>query len=221
MLLNHDNGSYTSTVYDMIIDDILNGVLKEGDKLNEKALISKFGFSRTPIREAMIMLERDGFIKTIGREGTYVRRLTHEDVREIYIAREALECMAAKIGVRTISDESLSVLENIVNKMDSILEQRDYDNFVRWDLIFHKAIVDSCHIKLLSKLCYNLGLLGASIRLRGEKYQERIDAYQREHREIYEAFVNRDEILAEQLIRNHVTHGKMDVLLGNEDFLNT
>ena len=221
MGLSRNNGSYTSTVYDTIIDDILSGALKEGDKLNEKELISKLGVSRTPIREAMIMLERDGFVKTIGREGTYVRRLTQDDVREIYVVREALECMAAKIGVKAISDENLLVLANIVNRMESTLEQKDYDNFVRLDLAFHKAIVDSCHIKLLSNLCYNLGLLGSSIKLRGSKYQEKIMEYQKEHQEIYKAFEQCDEVLVESLIRGHIQKGKMDLLLGNNNFLNT
>ena len=75
MILSRNNGSYTSTVYDMIIDD----------------------------------------------------------VREIYVVREALECMAAKIGVKTISDENLLVLANIVSRMDSTLLSMTYriDYFLR------------------------------------------------------------------------------------------
>ena len=122
MLSEQINGNYTNVVYNMIVSDILNSVLSEGDKLNEQELISKFGFSRTPIREALIMLERDGFVKTIGREGTYVRKLTQKDIREIYVVREALESMAARLGANTISTDDLSILANIVSKMNAVLE---------------------------------------------------------------------------------------------------
>jgi len=213
MLSEQINGNYTNVAYNMIVNDILNSVLNEGDKLNEQELISKFGFSRTPIREALIMLERDGFVKTVGREGTYVRKLTPKDIREIYIVREALESMAARLGANTISVDDLSILANIVSKMDAVLENDNYDDFVLLDMEFHRMIVDSCHIGLLSNICYNLGILSVSIKSKGSNYKSNIKEYQRQHREILKAFEQRDVVSAESLLSAHIQKGKLDLLL--------
>ena len=223
MIPNQISKNYADSVYNLIVSDILNRVLNEGDKLNEKELISKLGFSRTPIREALIMLERDGFVKTVGREGTYVRKLTQNDIRDIYIVREALEGMAARLGAKTISDDNILILASIVEQMEIILQTENFegDEFIKLDMEFHKTIVDSCHIKLLSSICYNLGLLSASIRIKGAKYTEHINQYQKQHQEIFKAFEQRNEVLAESLLCEHIRKGKIDVILAYNIYNNS
>src|SRR5665647_1408181 len=89
--------NYTTIIYNTILEKIIDGILKPGDKLSDMELSNQFGFSRTPAREALILLERDGFVRTISRRGTFVSEFVRDEVREIYIVREALEAAAVHL----------------------------------------------------------------------------------------------------------------------------
>jgi len=209
--------NYAETVYNAIVNDIINNNLSEGEKLNVKELAQRFGFSRTPIREALIMLERDGFVRTVGREGTYVRKMTQTNIRDIYIVREALETIAARLSAKGISSDNLMMLEGVLLQMERIAQEggtEGVNEFVWLDLEFHQLIVRNSGIKLLSDVCHNLGLLSASIHCRGTGYKEELSTYVKQHRAIYEALNNHNEPDAETLLREHIQYGKMRLLLG-------
>lgn len=218
MNLTRTGENFADIVYNAIIDEILNNNLKAGDKINDMEMAAKLGYSRTPVREALIMLEQDGFVKTIGRDGTYVRDFTKEDIREIYIVREALEVMAARLGAKAISDDNLSLLADIVNQMERLVKEENFVDYSRLDIEFHKLVVLSGNVKMLSNIYNNLGLLSASIKVRGRYYIENIRRYNEEHRLIYEAFLGHDGDLAETLLRSHIQNGKMDLLLNRNKF---
>lgn len=218
MNLTRTGENFADIVYNAIIDEILYNNLKAGDKINDMEMAAKLGYSRTPVREALIMLEQDGFVKTIGRDGTYVRDFTKEDIREIYIVREALEVMAARLGAKAISDDNLSLLADIVNQMERLVKEENFVDYSRLDIEFHKLVVLSGNVKMLSNIYNNLGLLSASIKVRGRYYIENIRRYNEEHRLIYEAFLGHDGDLAETLLRSHIQNGKMDLLLNRNKF---
>jgi len=205
--------NYADIVYNAIVSDIVDQKLKAGDKLNDKELAAKLGISRTPVREALIMLEQDGFVVTIARDGTYVREFTRDDIREIYIVREALEVMAARLGAKIINDDDLALLGNLVIQMDEAAKSKNTNDFIRLDYEFHNLIVSSANVQLLYRTCNNLGLLRASILAKGEHYIENLVMYNSQHKKIYEAFTQHDGELAEKLISEHIQYGKMVLLL--------
>jgi len=210
--------NYAENVYNAIVNDIVNSSLSEGEKLSDKELAQRFGYSRTPIREALIMLERDGFVKTVGREGTYVRRLTQSNIRDIYVVREALETMAARLGAVGVSDDNLLMMDSVLLRMEEIIrrgEDSGANDFVWLDLEFHQLIVRSSGVKLLGEICHNLGLLSASIHCRGTQYAQQLTTYAEQHRAIYQAFANHNAVDAESLLREHIQYGKMMLLLGS------
>jgi DNA-binding GntR family transcriptional regulator len=205
--------NYTSLIYNSILESIIDGELKSGEKLSDIELSEKFGVSRTPAREALILLERDGFVKTLSKRGTYVNEFEPDEIREIYIVREALESAAVRLGAKIVSDEELMIMERILEMMDKALEEKRYKDYPKLDIEFHKTLVNMSKVRLLADICGRMSLLGASIMATGEKYQERLDAYNDDHKRIYEALKNRDAELAEKITREHIQNGKVDLML--------
>lgn len=100
------SGSLTNDQYLRLRDDILNGAFPRGVRLLETSLASRYGVSRTPIREALVALQQDGLIERVDN-GFRVRTGTAEDVIEIYEARVALEALAATTAARRRTDLDL------------------------------------------------------------------------------------------------------------------
>lgn len=92
-------------VLDKLMEWIMSGKLSMGDKLNTEELATQLGVSRMPIREALSNLEKKGLAESIPYAGTRLVTLTKEDVRQIYIARTALEPIAAKYACEKITDQ--------------------------------------------------------------------------------------------------------------------
>ena len=100
-------------VLDKLMEWIMSGKLSMGDKLNTEELASQLGVSRMPIREALSNLEKKGLAESIPYAGTRLITLTKEDVRQIYIARTALEPVAARYACEKITEEEIQNLEKI------------------------------------------------------------------------------------------------------------
>ena len=101
------SGSLTTDQYLRIREDILNGVFPDGQRLLETSLATRYGVSRTPVREALVALQQDGLIERVDN-GYRVRTGTAEDVMEIYEARSALESLAATAAAKRHTDLDLA-----------------------------------------------------------------------------------------------------------------
>ncbi len=213
-----DKDTFAQIIYNKILDDIINNRLKQGDRINDKELAVTYQFSRTPVREALIMLERDGFVKNYGKDGMYVRKFTVEDIRDIYVVREALETMAVRLGAGIINDDELTLLEHTLVQMEKLVEQGRLGEMALLDIDFHSLIVKSCKVQLMSDICDNLGLLRAGIKVRGDAYTENVGKYNEQHRAIFEALRGHDPVRAEGLVREHIQFGKRNILLGSLSF---
>src|SRR5579871_960460 len=88
-------------------------------RLDERRLAQDFGISRTPVREAMAQLEREGFVRSVPRRGVYVVRKTRREVIEMITAWAALESMAARLITQTASDEAIAALREMFATFDS------------------------------------------------------------------------------------------------------
>ena len=85
--------SLAEQVYHRLLDQIINGKLAEGAKLSEELICRNLGVSRTPAREALMMLDRDKLIDRIPRRGCFVRKFDHKEIIELFECRRLLECM--------------------------------------------------------------------------------------------------------------------------------
>src|SRR5580765_2071704 len=86
------------TVYEALRRDIVDREFVPGEPLTEQELSRRYGVSRTPVREALAKLERDRLVRVVPKKGAFVRSISHDDVRELYQIREALEALAMRLA---------------------------------------------------------------------------------------------------------------------------
>jgi DNA-binding GntR family transcriptional regulator len=110
--------SLKQEVYDGIRQDILNGTFPPGELLKERELAAKYGVSKTPVREALSLLEQDDLLRAIPRAGYMVTQLTLRDLQEVRQLRATLEAMAARLAAENITDEELEELEGLTSTSD-------------------------------------------------------------------------------------------------------
>jgi DNA-binding GntR family transcriptional regulator len=125
-----------SRVVPALREAIVEGRLAPGSRLAEVELGTHFGVSRTPVREALAQLEREGLVVTVSRAGVYVRSIDARDVGEIYETREALEVQAVRLVARRLTrvgraqlEDRLAALEATAHAGDPALYTAELDRF--------------------------------------------------------------------------------------------
>lgn len=136
------NGTLSAQAEQYILRSIFNGRLKQGERINETELASKLGISRNPIREALRVLSQQGVIVTIPRRGTFVRELSRSYIDELFSFRRVVEGFAIQLAVKTVTDEGIRQLEDIVRAMEAAADRGDEAALVENDFRFHVAICE-------------------------------------------------------------------------------
>ena len=158
-------------VLDKLMEWIMSGKLSMGDKLNTEELASQLGVSRMPIREALSNLEKKGLAESIPYAGTRLITLTKEDVRQIYIARTALEPVAARYACEKITDEEIEEMKKAAEEFKMILKSKDITEIAEADVRFHDIIYMATDNQKLILLLNNL---------REQMYRYRVEYLKRE-----------------------------------------
>ena len=172
-------------------------------RLDERQLAQDFGISRTPVREAMAQLEREGFVRSVPRRGIYVVRKTKTEVIEMITAWAALESMAARlITERATKDEIVSLREMFATFEDGALRAH-IDEYSEANIEFHQSIIRMSGNSVLISLAENLFTHMRMIRRKTIVEKDRIEKSIRDHMNIIEALEARDTARAEDLVRNH------------------
>ena len=142
-------------VFQTLRGAILKGDLKPGERLMELQLASKLGVSRTPIREGMQMLARDGWLQMETYKGTVVREFDPHYMWELTRVRSALELSAIEDAAKNITENDLKCLEEIQEKQKEVLEHYDITRFIQLDREFHTYIYQMSQNRELLKLLSN------------------------------------------------------------------
>ncbi|MDR6224600.1 GntR family transcriptional regulator [Desmospora profundinema] len=122
---------------------IIEGTLRPGEKVNDSQLAEALGVSRTPVREALQILELQGFVEMRPGKETRVTPLKKDDVHRLYPPLAALEATAAELAAHTIDEKSLLQLEEMNEKFARALQNRQSYDAMEWDESFHRLIVQS------------------------------------------------------------------------------
>jgi len=110
-------------------------------RLDERRLAQEFGVSRTPVREAMAQLEREGFVRSVPRRGVYVVRKTRQEVIELITAWAALESMAARLITQEASDDDIAGLRRMFATFEGGRVRAHLDEYSEINIEFHQAII--------------------------------------------------------------------------------
>jgi DNA-binding GntR family transcriptional regulator len=177
---------------------------KPGDvRLDERQLAQDLGISRTPVREAMAQLEREGFVRSVPRRGIYVVRKTKQEVIELITAWAALESMAARLITVNASDEEIATLRSMFGTFENGQLHAKLDEYSEVNIEFHQAIIRMSRNHVLIDLAENLFTHMRMIRRKTIGEDDRVDRSIRDHMNIIHALEERDTDRAESLVRNH------------------
>jgi DNA-binding GntR family transcriptional regulator len=191
-------------VYRRLVRAIVELELEPGQQLRERQLAEQMGVSKTPIREALVRLEKEGLVTVAPYRGAIVRGYSQTDIREIYELRELLEGFCARRAAMQINEADETDLRTNVRRSRLLLDQGTTDEipalFDDFDRILYRQAAGHRIGGLLVELDLHLERLGnLTVGVPG-----RLDASVRQHEEIVTAITKRDPIAAEAACREHI-----------------
>ena len=192
--------------------DIVEGEIQPGSKLSETELSTKYSVSRSLVREAINRLEACHLVERKANVGARVVALTQEGLTELYQVREALEGMAARLAAKNMTDQEIADLNSLLSSHFQEVKSAGSYYQEAGDLDFHyRIILGSKSNHLISMLINGIYHLVRMYRVQLGMTGPRVTTAFDEHKHIVQAISNRDEELAEMLIRRHISYSRNNI----------
>lgn len=195
-------------VYEQLRQAILGGRLTPGERLIERKLADFLGVSRTPVREAIRMLELEGLVAHLPRGGTVVAQVTDLEVLEIYRIRAVLEGLAARMAAEKIKPEQLQQLVSLLKDIEEYASEGDLENLEKAHQQFNDLVYKAADSQRLYAMITTLVDHISRYTRVGYCHPGRIEEATREHRLLVEAIKIRDGSLAERVAREHIDNSR-------------
>lgn len=196
--------------YSRIRDAIAEQTFEPGQHLQEASLATWLGLSRTPVRDALRRLERDGLVERSGARGVVVAQVTIDDIEHAYLLLEVLEGLAARLAAQRLTPRDALTLERLVQELRDAQARNDLQRWAQVDANLHDTIRAIASYPRLSEL---VGLVYPVIDRVRNTYlldgsePERLGSLQAYHVAMGEAVLARDPELAESLARRLFAEG--------------
>ena len=200
------NFTLKDRVYERLRDAIIDMNIYDEDadlRLDERSMAEQLQVSRTPLREALTSLERDGLIEIRPRKGVFVVRRTLTDILEMIVAWAALESMAARLAAETATEDQIRELRKHALRHSESSAHADLSEYSEANIRFHQMILDMSGCKLLAEMADGLFLHMHAVRRRALEEADRAMRSVVDHAGIIDALEARDPDLAAQLVREH------------------
>ncbi|MFB3901948.1 MAG: GntR family transcriptional regulator [Acidobacteriota bacterium] len=197
--------SLTDWAYQQIKEEILTNRLRPGDPLQVEYFVRRLKISRTPMREAIQQLEKEGLVEIRPRMGTFVSHIELREIVEMYQVRQILEGFAARLAAGRVDPTRLADVENQLARLQTTGEV-DYPAISKAGLELHRLIVESCGNLVLTRFVLSLQDHFRRFRSAMPQLPERILEFHQEHLRILEALRKGDGPEAERLMQQHLAH---------------
>ncbi len=211
-----DDASLTDRAYQQIKEAILSNRLRPGDPLRVEHIIKRLSLSRTPLREAIQRLEKEGLVEIRPRMGSFVSHIELREIIEMYQVRAVLEGFAAHLAAGRVSPDRLVVVEEQLTRQ-SPNGETDYLALSNAGLALHRLIVESCGNAVLTRFVVSLQDHFRRFRAVSPQLPERILDFNQEHLQILDSLKKADGVRAEHLVQRHLERAAellMERLLG-------
>ena len=195
-------------VYTGVKTAIIGGDFQPGKRLIEEKLAADMATSRTPVREAIQKLEKEGLIFRLPRGGFAVKQVTEEELEEILGLRSILEGYAAFLATSRITETELKQLDEIITKEDACLKNLNVDEFIRLDGEFHDVLYRAAKNARLYGLLNDLRDYMYRYRVIILHYQRKLHLAVQDHKEMLASMKAKSPRQVERLVRKHVSRGK-------------
>lgn len=214
----------TIEAYHTLRESIVYGVLKPGERLVEERIAHQLGVSRTPIREALAMLETEGLVKSIPKKGTMVRAFTPTEVKELYDLRILLEGYAAQQAAQFITPDELDQLQSLYEEMEACIRSDWHSDEIRSEKVrfltsknnqFHHIIIQASRNSQLLALIPQVVELPLIFRSFFWYSKEQLIQSNHHHAQLIEAMRRQDAQTAANIMAVHIGAAR-DLLLQDE-----
>jgi DNA-binding GntR family transcriptional regulator len=192
-------------------DQVLNHEIEANSRLIETQIAKTLGISRTPIREALHLLEKDGFIESIPRIGYQVRKMDIKELDEIFEIRKANELLACNRLISRIDNDGISKLEKNLEATRIIIREKQPARFIELDEDFHDNLVKAAGSRHLMELCQQLRRLMSRYRSESMRNVQSVKLALEGHTRIIECIKNKDKPKLSSTLIEHLCYARDDI----------
>lgn len=204
MALKKENQSLGVLLYDSMKQKIIDGGYQNGESLIEQKLSLEYGVSRTPIREALHRLEREGLVRIVPNKGAVVSGVTESEIGDVYNIRMRIESMAAYLAAENRTEEQLKELEEAVELFEFYVAKGNDGQMSETDFRFHDVIYAASHSRPIQNILSGLHNYIKRVRRKSLSIPGRAQSALAEHKGILEAIRARDGFRAQELTYQHI-----------------
>lgn len=191
---------------------ILTGEMKPGERLLEIHLANKLGVSRTPIREAIRMLELEGLVIMVPRRGAQVAQITEKSMSDVLEVRCALDVLAVELACERITGEAVEELREACREFEKVTATKDVHVIAKADVAFHDIIFKAAGNPRLTQMINNLAEQMYRYRFEYIKDESQHQMLIKEHYLICESIEKRDVEVAKEAIRKHIENQEKSII---------
>lgn len=198
-------------IADAIREAIIAGALGPGSRVNESEIAARYGISRSPVREALRLLQQEGLVAMEPRRGAFVKRLTPQEIVDVYDVKSMLEGHATRLATGRMREEHLERLAALVARMEQELAGGDMAAYVESTREFHEMIVRGCGNATLTAIYQGLERKIHWLRTLSLSRPGRVEVSLADHRAILAAMRRRDAAEAERIARAHIEQNAVEL----------
>ena len=199
--------------YEVLKHAIITGDIPAGERIVETEYADKLHISRTPLREALRKLERDGLVEYVVRRGVVVRAFTIEDVEQIYTIRNALEMLTLPAIIQNATAEDIASLRDKLHEMDALMEAGDIETLSPLTRSFHSQLtVISAQHRILRVIESQDEFITRFSAMAIRQEDRRAEAHQ-EHYQLVQFVEDKNLPALQELMRRHIERSKEQCLL--------
>ncbi|MDU4860599.1 MAG: GntR family transcriptional regulator [Terrisporobacter othiniensis] len=206
------NRPIKDVVYESIKKTLIEHKVPAGERFIEKEYSDRLNISRTPVRESLKQLEKEGLVKYVPRLGVVVNRITKEDVIEIYKIRSSLELLVATESMKYITQSDVDRITKLLDETHEANLRDDLNNVIELFSEFNSQLYELSKMKILPNMISNLNNYLHRFRTISIEDSIRREKAILEHRQIIKSIVERDRDLSEMIIKKHL-YDSLDVVL--------
>lgn len=208
----NQNKPISEVVYENLRKVIISGAVPVGERIVEKEYAERLNVSRTPVRVALRLLEMEELVEYVPKVGVIVKRISIEDVEEIYKIRHSLEVLAATSAMENITSDEIKDIEDLLDLTEQKNNEGDVEEVIRLFGVFNSKIYEASRMKRLTGMISKMNEYLQRFRNISISDNERREKALKEHREILKVIIEKDKVNIDKIIYSHLEYSLSIVL---------
>lgn len=195
--------------YEVLKHAIITGEIPAGERIVETDYAERLHISRTPLREALRKLERDGLVEYVLRRGVVVRAFTIADVEEIYTIRNSLEMLTLPAIIEKATADDIADLKSRLNQMDQLMADRNFDELSPITRAFHRQLTSLCGQNRILRVIESQDEFITRFSAMAIREEDRLTEAHQEHYQLVDYVEQRDLESFRNLMERHIDRSKV------------